>query len=182
MLADPSNAKMLRNGMQEGLMSVDMKLGTNVSGRDLFGERLKKFGIREARTRDNDERKRCLTDGRHCLWVYLSEDGFIEALVAYGMNQPVEILDAICETFGTEVYTEHDPQYWGCDTQEEWEVAMPEIAGQMRWVEPNETEPNRIVQILKENAEAVSVVAAKLRAEDPLTNIKVAGTDMGPRN
>jgi hypothetical protein len=80
------------------------------------------------------------------------------------MNQPVEILDAICETFGTQIYTEHDPQYWGCDTQEEWEAAMPEIAAQFGYGEPNKIESGRIVQILKENAEAVSVVSAMLRA------------------
>jgi hypothetical protein len=120
-------------------MSVDMKLSTNVSARDLFGE-LKKLGILEARTRDNDERARCLTDGRHCLWVYLSEDGVVEALKIYGLHQPYAILDAICATFGAEIYTEHDPQYWGCATQEEWEAAMPDIAGQFRWVEPSEEE------------------------------------------
>jgi hypothetical protein len=161
-------------------MSVYMKLGTKVSGRDMFGKQLKKYGIREARTRDNDERKRVLTDGRHRLVVCMSEEGVVEALIVYGTYQPVEILDAICETFGTEIYTEHDPQYYGCDTQEEWEAAMPDIAGQMRMAEPNETEPSRLVQILKNNAEAVLVAAAKLRAEDPLTHIKIAGPNMGP--
>ena len=42
MLADMSKAKMLRNGMQEDLMSFYMKLSTKVSARDLFDE-MKKF-------------------------------------------------------------------------------------------------------------------------------------------
>ena len=161
-------------------MSVDMKLSTKVSGRDMFGKRLKKYGIREAQTPDNEERRRVLTDGRHRLCVFLSEEGVVEELKVYGTYQPVEILEAICETFGTEIYTEHDPQYYGCDTQEEWEAAMPDLAGQMRMAEPNETEPSRLAQILKKNAEAVLVVAAKLRADDPLTHIEIAGPDMRP--
>jgi hypothetical protein len=137
-------------------MSVEMKLGTKVSGRDLF-ERLKQFGIREALTPDNDERARCLTDGRHCLWVYLTEDGFVSSLTMYGVCVPNKILDAIWETFG-EIYTEHDPQYWGCDTQEEWEAAMPEIAGQLGG---GEQEPDRDealdAKIAKWLAEAIPV-------------------------
>jgi len=160
-------------------MSVDMKLSIKVSARDLFG-RLKKFGIREARTRANDGRSRCLTDGRQCLWVHLSEDGIVETLVAYGTYQPIEMLDAICETFGTEIYTEHDPQYWGCGTQEEWVAAMPDVAGQMGLAESNATEPRRLVQILKNNAESVRVVAAMFHAKEPLAPIKVAGPDRGP--
>jgi hypothetical protein len=143
-------------------MSVEMILSTKVSGRDLLGGRLKKFGIREAATRDNNPLIRCLDDGRNCLWVYLSQDGIVESLVAYGMSVPVEILAAISMTFGTEIYTEHDPQYWGCDTQEEWEAAFPDIAGQLGFREPNKIGRGRIFQILQRNAEAVSAVSATI--------------------
>jgi hypothetical protein len=119
-------------------MSVDMKLSTKVSVRNLL-EQLNKFGIQEARTRNNEERARCLTDGRHYLWVYLSDDGVVEGLVTYGFNQPVKILDAICDALDAEIYTEYDPQYWGYDTLMEWEAAMPEITRQAPCVEPVET-------------------------------------------
>ena len=135
MLADMSKAKMLRNGMQEDLMSFYMKLSTKVSARDLFDE-MKKFGIWEAPLR-NDERARCLTDGCSYLLVYLTEDGFVSLLAIYGVIVPEKIFDAIWQTFG-EIYDEHDPRYWGCDTQGEWEAKMPDIAAQFRWVEPSE--------------------------------------------
>ena len=64
-------------------------LSKKVSARDLFGERLKKFGIREhLASGKDDERSRCLTDGSQCLAVFLTEDGFVDFLTAYGVDAP----------------------------------------------------------------------------------------------
>jgi hypothetical protein len=111
--------------MQESLMLItDFVLSKKVSARDLFGERLNKFGIREhVASGKDDERSRCLTDGSQCLAVFLTEDGFVDFLTAYGVDAPRKILNAISETFGTETFSEHEPQFWGFDTQEEWDAA-----------------------------------------------------------
>ena len=82
-------------------------LSKKVSVRDLFDERLKKFGIREKIARDNDGRRsRCLTDGSQYLVVFPTEDGFVDFLAAYGVDAPRKILNAISETFGTEIFSE----------------------------------------------------------------------------
>jgi hypothetical protein len=114
LLVDTSKAKKLRHGMQESLMLfTHIVLSKKVSARDLFGERLKKFGIRERVAPGNDnERSRCLTDGSQFLAVYLTEDGFVGFLTPVGADFPRKILDAICEAFGAEIFSEHDPQFW----------------------------------------------------------------------
>jgi hypothetical protein len=110
LLVDTSKAKMLRYGMQESLMLItDFVLSKKVSARDLFGERLKKFGIREEINRNNtNERSRCLTDGSQFLAVYLTEDGFVDFLTAYGADKSQKILHAICEAFGAEILSEYE--------------------------------------------------------------------------
>ena len=40
---------------------------------------------------------------------------------ADGQSKP--ILGAIAEAFSTDIFSEYEPQYWGYDTQEEWEAA-----------------------------------------------------------
>jgi hypothetical protein len=109
--------------MQESLMLLtDFVLSKKVSARDLFGERLKKFGIRELVAPNNDdERSRYLTDGSRFLAVSLTEDGFVGVLTAYGADAPRKILHAICEAFGAEIFSEHVPQFWDL-----WEAAMAE--------------------------------------------------------
>ena len=128
MLADTSKAKKLRHGMQESLMLItDFVLSKKVSARDLFGERLKKFGIREhVASGKDDERSRCLTDGSQCLAVFLTEDGFVDFLTAYGADAPRKILHAICEAFGAKIFSEHEPQFWDL-----WKAATAERSRNM---------------------------------------------------
>ena len=71
------------------MLITDFVLSKKVSARDLLGERLKKFGIREhVASGKDDERSRCLTDGSQCLAVFLSEDLFVDFLTAYGETHP----------------------------------------------------------------------------------------------
>lgn len=113
-------------------MSTDFRLNDKVSAHDLFGERLKKFGVQEYVTPKTGERSRCLTDGRNYLWVDLTEDGFVGCLSRYGANAPGKILGAIAEAFDTDILSEHEPQFWGFDTKEEWDAAMQELDDQHR--------------------------------------------------
>jgi hypothetical protein len=114
------------------IMSTDYILSKKVSSRDVLCGRLAKFGIREHVASDTSERRRCLTDGRNYLWVYLTENGFVGSLSRYGANAPGKILAAISEAFETDVFSEHEPQYWGFDTQEEWHAAWKKMADQDR--------------------------------------------------
>jgi hypothetical protein len=113
-------------------MSTYFKLSKTVSAADLFGGELEKFGVREHIAPATNETSRCLTDGRHYLWVYLTDDGLVSWLSSYFPNVPIKILDAIAEKFETEIFSEHEPQYWGFDTQEEWDTATKDIHDQQR--------------------------------------------------
>jgi hypothetical protein len=114
------------------IMSTDYILSKKVSSCDLLCGRLATFGIREHVSSDTTERSRCLTDGRNYLWVYLTEHGFVGCLSRYGANAPGKILAAISEAFETDVFSEHEPQYWGFDTQEEWHAACKKMNDQVR--------------------------------------------------
>ena len=139
-------------------MSTDFILSRKVSANDLFGGRLATFGIQEHVSSDTSERNRCLTDARNYLWVYLTEDGFVGCLSRYGANAPGKILAAINEAFETDVFSEYEPQYWGFDTQEEWDAAEKKLADQHRdrfyadlcaYIrgEPNDIRPGTIGEI-----------------------------------
>ena len=71
---------------------------------------------------------RCLTDGRNYLWVYINDDGFVAGLTRYAGNSPGKILDAIADTFDTDIVSEHEPQFWGFNTEEEWNAYQEQIA------------------------------------------------------
>jgi hypothetical protein len=113
-------------------MSTDFVLSDKVSARELFGGRLDNCGIREHVSPETHERWRCLTDGRNYLWVYINEDGLVGCLSRYGANAPGKILRSIAEEFDTQIFSEYQPQFWGFDTQEQWDSAMKEMADRDR--------------------------------------------------
>ena len=159
-------------------MSTDFILSRKVSANDLFGGRLATFGIQEHVSSDTSERNRCLTDARNYLWVYLTEDGFVCCLSRYGANAPGKILAAINEAFETDVFSEYEPQYWGFDTQEEWDAAEKKLADQHRdrfyadlcaYIrgEPNDIRPGTIGEIKAKIAKTlVESQAALLQPEN----------------
>ncbi|MBR0719389.1 hypothetical protein [Bradyrhizobium liaoningense] len=113
-------------------MSTGFVLSKKVSARDLFDDRLENCGIREHVCTDTNERNRCLTDGRNYLWVSIADDGLVAELTRYGANAPSNILRAIAETFDTDIFSEHEPQFWGYSTREEWDAAMEDVARRNR--------------------------------------------------
>ena len=95
----------------------------------LFDGRLEKFGVREQLTDDTTETSKCLTDGRNWLWVYINDAGFVGGFRRYSPNgAPGKILNAIAQTFDTDIFSEYEPQYWGFDTQEEWYAWQEKLA------------------------------------------------------
>jgi hypothetical protein len=59
--------------------------------------------------------------------VYIGADGFLVSFTRYGLNDPSVILDALAESFDTYIASEHDPQYWGFETEEEWHAVLDEL-------------------------------------------------------
>ena len=91
-------------------------------GCDVFDGRLEEFGIREhivpGQTTDT---YRCLTDGRDYIWVTMDGNGFF-----WHVRDASGILYA--SVFETEVVSEHQGQFWGFDTEGEWERWQEEEA------------------------------------------------------
>jgi hypothetical protein len=48
-------------------------------------------------------------------------------LSRYGANCPNHILGAIADEFDTEVFSEHEPQFWGFETQAQWDAALDDM-------------------------------------------------------
>ena len=59
----------------------------------------------------------------HYLWAYEDRVGTIN-ITSRGGAATGDIFWAITEIFETEFFSEHDPEYWGFDTQEEMELAF----------------------------------------------------------
>jgi len=114
----------------------------------LFDGRLRSLGIREHLKPDMTTRTtRCLTDGLNYLCANIGDNGFLESLTRWGFNDPSVILGAVAEEFDTYIASEHDPQYWGFETEEEWHAALDELnredkdrfyADVIKFVEPND--------------------------------------------
>ena len=129
-------------------MSTDYRTMDKISFADLFDGRLERFEVREhIKAAETSNTQRCLTDGRNYLWVYAECDGTVGSMTTFGAsdgstsdftvgmrgllvggNAPGRILGAIAKTFDTYIISEHEPQYWGFDTQEEWDLALKKIA------------------------------------------------------
>jgi len=106
-------------------MSTDFRLLQRVRACDLFDGRLEEFNVREHfNPTQTTKQKRCLTDGRNYLWVFMDDDDFVSSLTRWAPNgDPSGILDAIAVTLDTGIVSEYEPQYWGFDTMEEWDAA-----------------------------------------------------------
>ena len=101
-------------------MSTTLRPKDEINFEELFDGRLERFGIQEAIIEGSTSaNNRCLTDGNNSLWIY--GDEVVEGLIRYASNRnPEKILVAIEEAFDTDIFSEHQPQYWGFETEEEW--------------------------------------------------------------
>ena len=115
-------------------MSTDYRPLEKVQACDLFDGRLEAFGVRERiKPDETTEQRRCLTDGRNYLWVYINDDGQISFFTRYfpGGN-PGKILKAIAEACDTDIVSEYEPQFWGFETQEKWDASEEELSRKQR--------------------------------------------------
>ena len=155
-------------------MSTDYRPLKEIAACDLFDGRLEEFGVR-VHVKQDEETKgvkvRMLTDGRNYLWVYVDDDGFVSFTRYMPNGNPGKILSAVEEAFETYLASEYEPQYWGFDTQEEWDAWMErksreyeekfhvELLKYCRG-EPNDIEPGT-------NGMLDAEIAKKLSEKDP---------------
>jgi hypothetical protein len=101
-----------------------------ISAVELFDGRLLLYGVYEHIADGTSETARCLTDGcGNCLWVYLSETGMVDCFTRYfPSGNPSRILAAIADQFDVDIVSEYEPQFWGFQSQEEWDEAWEKLA------------------------------------------------------
>src|SRR6267378_7879816 len=107
-------------------MSTDYIITTPIPMSELFGERLKKYSIRDAQSLEATHDVRCLTDGENnYLWAYGNP---VTDFTRYMPNGwPGFILQAIATEFEVEIFSEHDeetPSYVPLGTPTEEEIAI----------------------------------------------------------
>src|SRR5829696_8724079 len=56
----------------------------------------------------------------------------ITGLTRYGLSNADAILASVVTAFDVEVVSEHEPEYWGFETQEEWDAWQHEV-GRESW-------------------------------------------------
>jgi hypothetical protein len=114
-----------------GATQGELKMSTNyvivppISASELFDGRLEKFGVREHVNEETTPGDRCLTDGNNYLWLYVGDDDDGDNISSFKhrtrYGNPSRIFDAIFNTFDdVGVFSEHDPQYHGFETREQW--------------------------------------------------------------
>jgi hypothetical protein len=103
-------------------MSTDYRTQKRISMTDLVDGRLEEFGVSES-IEPIQSSARCLTDGHNYVWVDGNESGFVDMITCYALNNPTKILQAMAEALDTDIFSEHEPQFWGFHTQEEWDAA-----------------------------------------------------------
>jgi hypothetical protein len=94
---------------------------------ELFDGRLEQFSVREQIHEDPNEHRRCLTDGASSLWVYADSDGFVD-FCDYAGSYSCHTLNSIEMAFDTRIYSEHQGEYWGFASDEEWMAWQDESA------------------------------------------------------
>ena len=93
----------------------------------LFDGSLEKFGVSESPEQDSSNSHRCLTDGESFLWVGVDSTRSSVGFTRYGSNAVGGILSAVSGVFDTKIAEEYDPQFWGFETQEEWDACEQKI-------------------------------------------------------
>jgi hypothetical protein len=106
------------------------------------------------------------------MWVYIDDEGLVSCVTRYASGgAPGKILTAIAEACDTDIVSEYEPEFWGFETQEEWdrwnEQASREAENRfhnelLKYLrgEPSDIRPGTIGMIWAE-------IAKKLADKDP---------------
>jgi hypothetical protein len=111
-------------------MSTDFRPLTPIRMAELFDGRLERVGVWEHHPKwELAPNQKILTDGSNYLHVYSKEKGLVSSFSRYMPNgNPGQILTAISDEFDVDIVSEYEPQFWGFDTQEEWDAYMEEMS------------------------------------------------------
>jgi len=72
--------------------------------------RLERSGVQEHQNQAVTANKKCLTDGKNCLWVYGDDNGLVAGITKHGTNDPENILNAIADEFYVAIVSKHEPR------------------------------------------------------------------------
>ncbi|NRP27351.1 hypothetical protein XMD420_000954 [Marinobacterium sp. xm-d-420] len=93
----------------------------------VFDKRLWRHGIIEFFEEEITTLDRCLTNGIDYIWIHLNKIN--ETSCAFQVDRiPTDFELQLIELLEANVYSEHEPQFWGFETMEEWHSAMEEEA------------------------------------------------------
>ena len=99
-------------------MSTYWGLSKKIRACDVFDGRLEEFGIREHTVPgETTDTYRCLTDGCEHVWGEIGAGGFFW----FSEESGSKILGTLAHVFETGIVSEHQAQFWGFDTEEEWD-------------------------------------------------------------
>src|SRR4051812_16509239 len=105
-------------------MSTDYRPLGQLFISDLLDGRLEVYGIKE---HSNAEESCCLFDSASYVHVH-ETDGKVESFSRYAGNNADYILSSVSEAYGLRIVSEYEPEYWGFDTQAEWDAAWAAMA------------------------------------------------------
>src|SRR6516225_5754165 len=155
------------------MMSTDFRPLTPIRMAELLDGRLERVGVWEHHPKwELAPNRKILTDGSNYLHVYSKEKGLVSCFSRYMPNgNPGYILTAISDEFDVDIVSEHEPQYWGFDTQEEWDACMERMSREseerfhlelLKYLrgEPNDIQPGT-------NGMIEAEIAKKLVENDP---------------
>ena len=94
---------------RERLMSICYRTREKVAFRTLLGNL--PDSVRVDETAENTEHQKCITDGVNWVWAYTAGDGKETSFTKYGSNFADDILEAISDQIGTEIISEHHPDF-----------------------------------------------------------------------
>jgi hypothetical protein len=115
-------------------MSIDFRPTGKIIFDDLFtttfaGGRVREYVVYRDDDIGTSETTRCLTDGENYVWAFRDDFGFVQSFTRWAGNRATFILQAVIDAFDTDIVSEHEPRYWGFDTEEEWQAAVDDIEG-----------------------------------------------------
>jgi hypothetical protein len=77
-------------------------------------------------------------DKGRCGEVTIDEFGFIEGFTRYASNKAVPMLSKISEALNIPIVSEYEPEYWGFDTQEEWDAWLSNLGSAQELMRKNQ--------------------------------------------
>mgnify|MGYP001825828543 CR=1 FL=1 len=101
-------------------MSTDYILEENILMNELFDGRLEQFGIFESLVEGGRaEDLRILEEGTNHVLV-IGDDRVNLITTSFARGSSGKILAAIALVFDTNIWSEHEPQFWGFETDDKW--------------------------------------------------------------